>query len=250
MKKLMFFALAMFSVVCCIADGVEAGPRKSKKNRGLATGGFLEVETSGKVFAIANDQNVVDESVVKNMAALVKSQFGFCVQLGDCEAYGPIGTNMFARVSLVAKADAPALLCAPEEGWAQVNVAALKKDNPSDETLKSRVAKEMWRGFGYAVGCGNSVAQPCIMSEVADLAALDSLTNVVGPEPNGKIGTTARQRGARIVRYTSYRRACEEGWAPAPTNDVQKAIYEQIKAEHSKEPTKGLKIEFDPKKGK
>jgi hypothetical protein len=41
-----------------------------------------------------------------------------------------------------------------------------------------------------------------------------------------------------------------EGWAPAPTNEVQKAIAAQVKAEQSKEPTKGMKIKYDPKAGR
>ena len=33
------------------------------------------------------------------------------------------------------------------------------------------------------------------------------------------------------TRRASYKVACEEGWAPAPTNDFQKAIWEKVKAE-------------------
>ena len=28
-------------------------------------------------------------------------------------------------------------------------------------------------------------------------------------------------------KMTSYRKACQEGWAPAPTNEYQKAVWEQ-----------------------
>ena len=31
------------------------------------------------------------------------------------------------------------------------------------------------------------------------------------------------------VRRASYRRACEEGWAPAPTNEFQRAVFEDVR---------------------
>ena len=40
--------------------------------------------------------------------------------------------------------------------------------------------------------------------------------------------------------------ACREGWASAPTNDVQKAIWDKVRAI----PDKPLTIEYDPKKDK
>ena len=46
------------------------------------------------------------------------------------------------------------------------------------------------------------------------------------------------------------RRSAAEGWASEPTNDYQRVIWERAKAEQKQEPTKGLKIEFDPRKGK
>ena len=55
-----------------------------------------------------------------------------------------------------------------------------------------------------------------------------------------------RAIGVKPAEKTTYRKACHEGWAPPPTNEVQKAIWEQI---HSS-PDKPIKIEFDPKKDK
>ena len=47
-------------------------------------------------------------------------------------------------------------------------------------------------------------------------------------------------------RQATYKKACEEGWAPAPTNEYQKAIWEKVHAV----PKNPMKIEFDPKKGR
>ena len=57
-----------------------------------------------------------------------------------------------------------------------------------------------------------------------------------------------RLRGVTEFKTTSYLVACREGWAPAPTNDIQKAIWEKVHAP----PQKPMKIKFDPaaQKGK
>ena len=55
-----------------------------------------------------------------------------------------------------------------------------------------------------------------------------------------------KARGMTPTRIASYKKACQEGWAPAPTNDVQKAIWEKVHAV----PATPMKIEFDPKKGR
>ena len=52
----------------------------------------------------------------------------------------------------------------------------------------------------------------------------------------------AHRRGVRSVRLASYRQACREGWAPAPTNDVQRAIFEQVKADKERGPTNPITI--------
>ena len=46
--------------------------------------------------------------------------------------------------------------------------------------------------------------------------------------------------GVTPLKRTIYQRACQEGWAPAPTNDVQKAIWEKVHAI----PDKPITIEY------
>ncbi len=52
--------------------------------------------------------------------------------------------------------------------------------------------------------------------------------------------------GIEPLKVASYMRACQEGWAPAPTNDIQKAIWNEV----YKIPDKPITINFDPKKDK
>ena len=68
------------------------------------------------------------------------------------------------------------------------------------------------------------------------------------PEPFNKMIDGAKTFGIEPIRMATYRIACEEGWAPAPTNDVQKAIWEKVKADKERGPTNPIKIEPPKKK--
>lgn len=48
--------------------------------------------------------------------------------------------------------------------------------------------------------------------------------------------------GVKPRKMATYKRACQEGWAPAPTNDIQKAIWEKAKADKERGPVNPIKI--------
>jgi len=58
--------------------------------------------------------------------------------------------------------------------------------------------------------------------------------------------TYLKALGVKPAEKTTYRKACREGWAPAPTNEVQQAIWDKV----HQIPANPMKIEFDPKKGR
>ena len=58
--------------------------------------------------------------------------------------------------------------------------------------------------------------------------------------------TYLEKLGVTKMEKTTYLRACKEGWAPAPTNEVQKRVWDKVHAA----PRMPMKIEFDPKKGR
>lgn len=151
-------------------------------------------------------------------------------------------------VVVVEEADLPALLTAPEEGWAIVNVAALNADKPDAANLSSRVRKEILRGFGLVSGAAFMSMSPVVLRwDVVGPRDLDKIK----PERLGEEAVAACEKGLSFHGVTpwietTYLRACEQGWAPAPTNDAQKAIWDKIHAA----PTKPLKITYDKDKQK
>ena len=68
------------------------------------------------------------------------------------------------------------------------------------------------------------------------------MTSSFSPESYTKISTFMKDVGYLTARRDTYYGACREGWAPAPTNDVQKAIFDQVKADKERGPTNPITI--------
>ena len=134
-------------------------------------------------------------------------------------------------VAVVSEPGKPSLLVAPESRWVAVNVAQLKAGTADGDTLILRVRKELWRALGYLMGAGNSITEHCLLKPVFDLDGLDAIKmQVLSPEPMNQMHQSASALGVRSIRVATYRTACLQGWAPTPTNDYQRAIWDEIKA--------------------
>ena len=220
-------------------------------------GGIVDGLIPGKDIRIVNAQTSVTEAeiadVVKAMRNTLRVQIETVPGAKGRECPFAVaerafdGGNTAGVVALVESDKFPRLVIRPEDHTAIVS--ELKKDAPDAEKLALRVRKEIWRGFGYAMGAANSGFQPCVMRDVKSLADLDEKPiAILSPEPLMRIDPALRQLGLAQLRHATYKRACEEGWAPAPTNDWQKAVWEKVKAEQSETPIKGIKIKFDKSK--
>ena len=239
MKKLMLMVSVAMLVVSAFAQADDGVARKRKRG-GLPTGGFLTVAPTGAVVRVSY-ACCADRAT--DFAQMVEKKFAFPVLLGVEKP--TTDRKIAADIILTDKKGAPVLLVAPEEAWAQVNVRPILDSTPSKILADKMIEKELWRALGYALGCANSSVQPCVMSDVDSVGAIDKAVPFYSPEAQSKIELTAKARGVQLIRYTSYRSACKEGWAPAPTNEVQQVIWEEY---HSK-PTEPIKIKFDPAKG-
>lgn len=124
--------------------------------------------------------------------------------------------------------DIPALSVYPEEAIACVNASALADTDPI--VFKTRLEKEIFRAFGFALGGYSITRTPCVMDLVYSIEDLDANQTVL-PSPMRfvGIGRAAKRLDLPALRPTFYSMAVRQGWAPAPTNDVQKAIWEKNK---------------------
>lgn len=145
-------------------------------------------------------------------------------------------------------ADLPALVVAPEEGWAVVNVAMLAEGTSDAEKIASRVRKELLRAFALAGGASFMARGAIVMrGTVRTAKELDSIPEEsYGVDALMALENGLPNYGVMPWRQTTYKRACREGWAPQPTNEYQRAIWNDIR----QIPNNPIKIEFDPAKGK
>lgn len=210
---------------------------------------------AGKVVFV-NAQSNVAESVIQNDAAFISKALR--IQIETVRG-NPVGVEDAAAelkrlgaqvgVFIVDDAKSPhTLLLAPESRWAIVNVAPLAADGSTGEKLEGRLRKEVGRGFGMASGAFNSKFDWTILGPVTKPSDLDRipefyLTSDIQP----RIMPYLAELGVKPYELKTYRRACIEGWAPAPTSEVQKAIMDAVKSEKERGPVNGLKI-APPKK--
>lgn len=211
-------------------------------------GGYVYQYSEGKALKIFNCSNATEQSVIDNAAQSIKEY----VLVNVTTEAGEFSSSAFAD----AKAGAwvfvedndvnPALLVAPEEAWARINVRKLNADSPDKAKLNARIAKEIWRGAAIAMGASDGQMQPSLMRSIKNLKMLDVAPDKPAPDTFNKMISFAKDREFGTIKRATYRQACKQGWAPAPTNDLQKAIWEKV----HEIPDKPMTIEFDPKKGK
>ena len=142
--------------------------------------------------------------------------------------------------------DQPILSIFPEERVGIVNADKLKGgDDPSMPEM--RVSKETWRAIGFVGGLGFSQADNDIMQPLYSLKELDANRYpFIQPMNMARMQKMWKRFGVKKERRIPYRVAVQEGWAAQPTNDYQKAVWDEV----HKMPTTPMKIEFDPKKGR
>ena len=218
-------------------------------------GGVLYTIATGHVIRVVNAQKRLPPDFADSFrnsmrVALHLPVVPVQVEQGDAIALAKEETRREGTALAVVVVDdltSPGFLVAPEDRWAIVNVAKLAEDNPSLDVLKVRTTKECWRAMGYLLGASDSIRQPCLMRPIHSLTDLDSeAIAVVTPEPFNKMALNATKLNISRQKMVTYKQACEEGWAPAPTNDIQKAIWDKV----HKLPTEPIKIEPETKKVK
>ena len=139
------------------------------------------------------------------------------------------------------------MLSAPENGWTIINAAAITKGAKDNVFAAARLRKEMMRGYFATAGSMNSQYPGSIMGFVGSPSDLDKLVEEVPMDVVMRTTDCLAKMGVTPIRYTTYKRACEAGWAPPPTNDIQKAIWEKNNSAKERGPENALHI-VPPKK--
>lgn len=144
----------------------------------------------------------------------------------------------------------PSLLSAPESRWAMVNVAPLAKGaGAKPQFFAARVQKELTRGFSLLAGTQTSNYPNSLLGCVTKPEDLDLFEDCRLPvDILGRFAPYLEGYGVKPYVLSTYKKACQEGWAPAPTNDVQQAIWDKVQADKERGPSNPIKIPMPAKK--
>ena len=248
MKKVLSMAMAVCSV-SLLAAGREARakltPEQKQQIIMMKVGGFIAQPIKTTIVKIYNTQtDVPAEEIAEAMRKGPHFPVEITTQKWDGEPVKEPGVG-FAIVVFRDDSSPSKLVCAPDDGWAKVNIAPFLADNPDGKKLAERAKREIWRGLAYSLGAGNTQNPLCALKPAASIKELDSLTGITSaPETLAPMSEWAKHWGINASRTVTYKKACEEGWAPAPTNEYQKAIWDKV---HTM-PTEPLKIKPETKK--
>lgn len=212
----------------------------ARSNMLARSGGMLQIPATGPAIRFINAQQEVNDATIAATTAQIGQMFRLPLVNEAASGAEPAKLarqalaqpDTAAAIVICATPGEPLLLLAPEARWAVVNVSAL---SDADATLTGqRLGKELWRAFGYLLGAAHSATPHCLLKPVQQAADLDKLQlHSLSPEPYGKIIDYAKSLGITPGSMTTYRRAVMEGWAPAPTNEVQKAVWQAVKEKAS-----------------
>lgn len=233
--KCLVCVLSVFAILGANAlDVRKLSPKYRAKIEQL--GGFVESpQPGGKNITLLNAQKVVSGETVDAAVNELRRIMNLPLVRQDASPFSEppwdraknlIGNSVGAVIFLVDVTGYPSLVVAPEQCWALINVSALKVDGAAWDVVADRVEKEINRAFAMLLGASNSLMQPCVMRSVHSLKDLDAVNQSnFCPEPLEKIRLGARSLDIRPFRRGTYRSACLAGWAPPPTNDIQRAIW-------------------------
>ncbi len=138
----------------------------------------------------------------------------------------------------------PTLMSAPEDRWAVVNVSKLHHEKTP--FFKARVMKELSRAVVSIAGGIDSNYPGNCTGPVLAAKDLDGFIDSKLPvDVMSRFNKYFAKLKIKPAYKATYRKACADGWAPKPKDEVQKKIWD----EYHTLPTSGIDIKFDPKKG-
>ena len=202
-------------------------------------------------FAVVSSQTFCTANELQSIVSSLSGQIKFPIEIVTTDASVGVANvssemrtmGVDVAVFLISDASLPMSVVAMEDRWAIVYVSKLGEDTLPVKVKKHRMHKELSRVVKALFSSVNTHRGGSSVAKGSDLDAVttdpidaNSLINIVRGLPSC---------GLVAPRTVPYHRACQEGWAPAPTNEAQKAIWDK----YHEIPTGGIEIKFDPAKG-
>lgn len=250
------FVLASFVIASSSSGEGHLTNNVNKASGYERVGGRVTKPNSSKgIIGIVNCQNTVPSDEFKKTVEVIQSVAPYNISILESNLSSlpskAIVEKLGFSIAIFITDDnvTHTLLAAPDDRWAMINVRPMKEGlgETDYERLNRRARGQLMRAFALVCGAGTS-QYPGNIHDATCVSDLDSLN------PDQMIHDVVQRCRKNLTAigvkepYTVvYKKAVAEGWAPAPTNDVQRAIWEKIKAEKDQRPSNPLKINFDPK---
>lgn len=236
-SKLLIIAAITAASLCCL------GQKTTKVDRIARAGGEVvrPGTFTGKV-AIISQQSKLPADDCEAVAKML-------AELTQCNIVAEADEKATIRLYLIDAPNEPVMLLAPEDHWGKLNLARMVDDLPGERAKEkffaSRARKMIIKSLSLLMGGGSSQFPGNIMNATT-MRELDQCQESVPVDMVDNYTAYLKAIGVKPAEKTTYRKACREGWAPQPTNDVQRTIWNQV----HQVPDKPITIEFDPKKDK
>ena len=209
-------------------------------------GSLIKPEGHKGHILFVNSQRSIPLNIIKEQASYIEHELKFHIIITNGEfSIPPKPFESEAALFIIESREYPTLLSAPEDGWAMVNFSKIKDVNTS--CYYNRARKELLRGFLMLGGAFNSQFPHPLVRCVTNAKQLDDIKTCEFPyDALDRMEEYLKGYGISTYKLCSYVEACNEGWAPQPTNDVQKAIWDRVYTP----PSKPIKITYDKDKQK
>ncbi len=212
------------------------------------TGGLVEPPAKSKVVVLLDARSDSERPSMTNFIASAERMLmvrcerrTICLTGTDCPRKIAIDAKKAGAGAVVLfyeRSGDPTLTVFPEDAVALVNMLPLK--SPDKSEMSRRFSKEFWRSLGFALGAYGSEAMGSSLVAVYSLPELDAVRGFgLSPQQLSAVHSVKSRLGMFGKRAVPYSRACREGWAPAPTNAVQRSLYKRFM-----DPTSRFKEDF------
>lgn len=233
MKKLIYLATMSMCFVMfandiqSTSDGKVSIKEKLYHYNMKKYGGRLRQPNSekGKIIVV-NKQSLINQDMIDKVIQELVDKYRYTIEVSSQDVQSQKGLIV---IRLEETDRRERIILAPEDLWVSLNVKSLAIDNPPNIFLKDRFDKEFKRSFamvccGTASDNGGSLMMP--MNSLSDIDAFGAV--IIPPDVNARISGNMPTVGMKPYRVCKYVEACQEGWAPAPTNEFQQAIWDKV----------------------
>lgn len=257
MKVLVYLALVLCCAMVSIAEEVSSEERPpltqaqkeelQKKVQILKGGEKIAMPgTQRGTITIINAQSRASNEWIESVVGYLNREMRFNVVLeqGEFNATNPAVKGKMS-IYVIDDESLPRSIIAPDDRWAYCNVAKVYSDK--EAFFRARVKKTLSRTFAMLCGGMSSSYSISLVGPMPKVSDLDVI-----PSEQIPVDVTIRMLpymekfGVMPAILKPYKTAVQEGWAPAPTNDVQQAIWDKVHAL----PTEPIKIKSETTKQK